>query len=277
MAAQKGQQAVAVAQGTLPQGYDLEDILQDAGAGANNMATGDIGIPYLAVLQTNSPQVNPGHAKYVEGAQAGMFYNTATGEVYDGRKEGIILIPCAYERKFVEWKDRDSGEGGFVGEHPIESNMAAQQTQKNAKGRPCLPNGNMIYETAYQYCLLRNPSSGRLEQVVVTLKSTMLKKNRRWNNQILSATIPGTNTQAPRWMFPYLVKTQLESKGENSWFNIDPERQEEPVSVDEYRMGKEFFTLHAQGLVQRAAEPDADAASEPASDAGKAGDDEIPY
>src|SRR5688500_7171958 len=117
MAAEKGQQAVAVAKGNLPQGYDLEDIMADAGAG-QNMTAGDLRIPYSAVLQSNSPQVNPGHAKYSEGAQAGMFMNTATGEVFDGRKEGIVLIPCAYQRDYDEWKDRDGPEGGgFVASH----------------------------------------------------------------------------------------------------------------------------------------------------------------
>ena len=36
------------------------------------------------------------HAKYVEGAEAGMFYNTVTKKLYNGEK-GIEVIPVFYK------------------------------------------------------------------------------------------------------------------------------------------------------------------------------------
>jgi hypothetical protein len=275
MAAKSGQQAVAVAQGNLPVGYDLQDIMADAGAG-QNMGAGDLGIPYLAILQSNSPQVNPGHAKYIEGAQAGMFMNTATGEVFDGRKEGVVLIPCAYARDYDEWKDRDSGEGGFVATHPITSDIMSK-TKPNAKNKPALPDGNVIWETAKQFCLLRNPTTGRTEQVLMTLKSTHLKANRRWNNLINASVIPGTSVQAPRWLFPYVMKTQLETKGNNSYFVPVVERMDEPVSVEEYAGGKRFHEAFSSGAINVTPPPSDDAPEAAAGDGGKTGDDDIPY
>lgn len=267
-----------VAQGNLPAGYDLAHIMEDAGAG-QNMGAGDLGIPYLALLQSGSPQVNPAHAKYIEGAMAGMYYNTATGEVYGGyKKDPLVIIPCAYIRDYDEWKDRDGAEGGgFVQTHSIDSGIL-NKTKPNAKGKPALPDGNVIWETAKQFCMLRNPITGRLDQVLMTLKSTHLKMNRRWNNLINGAIIPGTDRQAPRWLYPYELGVTLEEKGGKSWFVPTIERVDEPVSLEEYQASKAFYTAVASGAINVGPPPSDDAPETVAgAPAGKAGDDEIPY
>ena len=43
-------------------------------------------------------------------AKAGDIYNTVTGEWYKGG-EGIKVVPCAYQRRFLEWMPRGSGSG----------------------------------------------------------------------------------------------------------------------------------------------------------------------
>lgn len=266
------------AEGQLPVGYDLDHIMKDAGAG-QNMNAGDLGIPYLALLQANSPQVNPAHAKYIEGAQAGMYMNTATGQVFGGfKKEPLVIIPCAYERTYDEWKDRDGPEGGgFVAAHGLDSGIMSK-TKPNAKKKPALDNGNVVWETAKQYCLIRNPMTGRVEQVLMTLKSSHLKMNKRWNNLINGSTIPGTDTQAPRWLFPYALGVQLETAGENSWFVPTIERQEAPVSAEEYAAGRAFYQAWASGAINVSPPTDDDAPDAgPVGQAAKVGDDEIPY
>ena len=46
----------------------------------------------------------------MEGAEAGMIYNSVTGELYNG-VEGINVIPCFYKLEYLEWKDRGEGLG----------------------------------------------------------------------------------------------------------------------------------------------------------------------
>ena len=141
----KAEVATANQSAGLPAGYDMDELLRDSGAGVSNMGMDDVAVPYLYVLQTNSPQVNPDHDAYIDGAKAGMFFNNVSMEIYDGRNEGLIVIPCAYERKYVEWVPRDSG-GGFVGEHDIDSGILSECTP-NEKGIPCLKSGNLVIET----------------------------------------------------------------------------------------------------------------------------------
>ena len=37
-----------------------------------------------------------------ENLKMGQIYNNVTGDAFDG-KEGIIVVPCAYQRQYAEW------------------------------------------------------------------------------------------------------------------------------------------------------------------------------
>lgn len=265
----------------LPAGLDMEDILRDSGAGVDSMGMDDVAVPYLYVLQTNSPQVNPDSDSYIEGAKAGMFFNNVSNEVYDGRNEGLVVIPCAYERKYVEWVPRDSG-GGYVADHDIDSGILSETTP-NEKGIPCLGNGNLIVETAYHYVYFKNPKDGQWDQIIIPMKSTFLKKSRRWNKTLMATLIPGTTSRAPRWLYPYIIKTVKESKGDQTWSNVDLTRMEEMVTADQYRAAKAFAELFSSGAIIKARETDtgsvveAGATRERSAGERDVVDDEMPF
>ena len=62
------------------------DFISDAGAGLENIDKDDLALPFLKLLQTGSDETKKKHANYVEGAEAGMFYNTVTKKLYNGEK-----------------------------------------------------------------------------------------------------------------------------------------------------------------------------------------------
>lgn len=284
MAAKKDQTEVATVENSanLPVGMDLSELMADAGIGVDSLGMDDIAVPYLYILQSNSPQVNPDSDAYIEGAKPGMFFNNVSGEVYDGRETGITVIPCAYERKFVEWVDRDSG-GGFVAEHDIDSNILSETTP-NEKGVPVLANGHLIIETAYHYVYMKNPNNGVWEEIIIPMKSTMLKKSRRWNKTLIGTLIPGTSVRAPRWLYPYQLKTVKETKNNNTWSNYDITRLPETVTSEQYRQCKAFAELFQKGLVVRAAETQNEAIRTDGDNMGSGaglnpdvGDEEMPF
>jgi hypothetical protein len=236
----------------LPAGYEGLDLAADAASHNPEMTSQDVALPYIYILQGLSPQTNPGRAEYVEGAVASMFYNNVSGEIFDGRTTGFLFVPSYYERKLVEWVHRDNG-GGWVADWPIDSGVL-QKTRPDDKGKPRLQNGNVVVETAYHYGLMLNPDSETWEQCVIAMKSSALKANRKWNNMIITSKIPNTDVQAPRFLFGYNLKTKMESKGENSWWNFDVVKLDDPVSVDVYKQAKEFAELVASGVVTRVAE-----------------------
>jgi len=257
----------------LPEGMNLADLQRDAGAGVSQMDSGDVALPYIAILQGLSPQVNPGAPQYIEGAQASMFFNNVSLETFEARKEGIIFVNCAYERKLVEWVDRDKG-GGWVAEYPIDSDIR-QQAKPNDRKQPILPNGNLLIETAYHYGLYKDPETNAWGQCVTTLKSTGLKVNRRWNNELLTTRIPGTEMIAPRWLYAYRLRTVLEQKANNSWWQLSIEKGD-IVNKAVYDQAKMFHQLIEAGDVKRSAEPTTGDVGV-ASGGGDGMDDNIPF
>jgi len=83
---------------------------KDASGFGNLDLSRDIAIPYINILQSNSPQLNPSKAENVEGAKVGQFYNTVSQEVSDS----LNVIPVLYQLRYVEWKPRESGEDLFL-------------------------------------------------------------------------------------------------------------------------------------------------------------------
>ena len=80
------------AQASVPS-TQVMDFEADSGAGFEGADSQSFAIPYLIILQSNSPQVDEDDGKYIKGAKVGMFLNTVTGEIFDG-KEGVNLVPC---------------------------------------------------------------------------------------------------------------------------------------------------------------------------------------
>ena len=76
---------------------------EDASKGLENLTQDDLATPRIKVLMALSPEIET-----IEGAKAGMIFNTVTNKMYDGSK-GIRVLHCAYERQYVEWTDRGQG------------------------------------------------------------------------------------------------------------------------------------------------------------------------
>ena len=107
--------AVAEKKETLPTTI-MADMAAFAGEGMDSIGTEDMQIPFLRVLQALSPEIQKNDPKFIKGASAGDLVNTVTGQTWDG-DDGVIVIPCGYAVKYLEFALRDSG-GGFQGEIP---------------------------------------------------------------------------------------------------------------------------------------------------------------
>lgn len=102
----------------------------DKGAGAKDITGDDKLVPFLRILQTNSPQVNPGDPKYIAGAQAGMLLNTSSSRVYPGTA-GLTLVVAGKNKSYARFVPRDQG-GGFDGQ--LEPNDPMVLKLRNEQG-----------------------------------------------------------------------------------------------------------------------------------------------
>ena len=159
---------------------------QDANTAIGEMGAEDFALPFLRVLGQLSPETNKRDAKYVEGAEPGMIFNTVTKQTYDGEK-GLNIIPCGYKREYVEWSDRGEGTSAPVAIHPVSSGIIKEAT-RGADWKDRLPNGNYLENTASYFVLTED-----LQTALISMKSTQLKVSRSWNSMMNSIKLKGKN------------------------------------------------------------------------------------
>ena len=108
----------------------LDMMESDAHSGLENIQQDDLATPRLKILMQLSPELEE-----MENAKAGMIYNTVTNELYDGSK-GIRVLPCAYQRQYVEWADRGQGSGAPINVYDASSDILTKTTRdENNKDR----------------------------------------------------------------------------------------------------------------------------------------------
>ena len=221
---------------------------EDANLGLANMSMEDLSILFLRILGDMSPQVKKSKEEYVEGAQAGMIFNTVTREVFNGEK-GVLVITCHYGANFLEWSDRGTGSSAPV-VHSIGSDIMSQTTEdKDRKYR--LDSGNYIERTHNHYCLYVDEKTGATSQCLLTMKSSQLKHSRRWNSVQMGIKIQGTKGLFTPAIYShsYRLTTRPESNDKGDWYGWNINKVG-PVDKDTYQAAKAFADSISKGQVK---------------------------
>ena len=175
---------VASAQQTaVGESFDYGDM---AHAGFEDTTIADLSIPFLALLQSLSPQVED---QTIEGCKAGDLLNTVTGEIV---KQPFIVIPVYKEEAWVRWVPRNQG-GGLKGRYEPDSPEVLKLIKDNGGSRippkgsdkKTIPfkdeDGNDVIETHYVYCLVLGEDKRTVEgYIVVPFSSTKIKPYKDW-------------------------------------------------------------------------------------------------
>jgi|TARA_R100000426_G_scaffold40260_2_gene31268 hypothetical protein len=185
----------------------------DQAGGMEGMRQGDFAMPFLRVLGQLSPEVNKRDAKYVDGAEPGMIFNTVTGQAYDGEK-GVNVLPCGYKREYVEWSDRGEGTSAPIAIHAVDSGII-EKTTRGADYKDRLANGNYLENTASYFVMMED-----LSQALITMKSTQLKVSRSWNSMMNSIKLQGKNGMftPASYSHVYNLSTVQQSNDKGTWF-----------------------------------------------------------
>jgi hypothetical protein len=230
-------------------------LYEDMGAGMESARTEDYSLPFVQILQSLSPHVNKRKAEYVEGAEAGMFLNTVTNQLWDG-EGGIIVVPVYYTRNNIEWVTRENG-GGFVKDWGDDPSVLANIT-RDTQGRDILPNGNQMVVTATRYVLIVNEQTGEFGQAVITMSSTQFKASNKWNTLISMLRVPrpdgqGTFNPASFYM-SYKATTVPQENDQGSWFGWKVETYRPTLNLsngqDIYLAAREFKRQLSEGLIK---------------------------
>jgi len=219
----------------------------DANQGVENLTHEDLALPFLKILGQLSPEVNKRDGKYVQGAEAGMIYNSVTGELFDGEK-GIEVIPCHYKLEYIEWQDRGEGSGAPVAIHSSSSDIMTKTT-RGADYKDRLPNGNYIEKTASHFVVV---NSNTPSTALIAMKSTQLKISRKWNSMMASIKMKGKNGMFTPAFFShtYKLRTTQQSNDKGTWFGWEVSKIGPVQDAVLYQQAKSFADSVSKGDVK---------------------------
>ena len=217
--------------------FDPSMFEADAGAGMDNMGVEDLALPFLKILSGLDPLLDE-----MEEARKGDIFNTVTNHLYKG-KDGVRVVPCAYMRRFIQWAPRGSGSGApqaiyAPGDPGIPK---TERSSDDNKDYVVGGNGEYLDETHQHFVLLLN-DDGSVETALIAMKSTQLKKSRKWNSMVSSLTMPGKNGPftPPRYSHIYRLKSVQEENSKGSWHGWDVSREEVVEDKALYLRAKAF-------------------------------------
>ncbi len=190
-----------------------------AGEGFQGLSKDDLAIPFLVILQSGSPQLKRSEGEYIPGAAEGMLFNSVTRQVMDPVAERIYVVPCAYDRHFVEWRIRENG-GGFQGQHSVEEGQTLlEKSMRDDKNRDIIESGNQLNDTRTFYVMIYNDEDGIVGPALITMTSTQIKKARQWLMQqnLLKLKGPNGPYTPPMFASKWRVNTVPESNEKGSW------------------------------------------------------------
>ena len=207
-----------------------DDYSKFEGRGMEGVDRDSFAIPFIIILQSGSPQLKKADPAYIEDAEEGFIFNTVTQEVLDG-DSGIMVVPCAFQRRYLQWADREygaAGAAGFRGEHLPTSKVVAEawtdedgrlrvDDERNKQGKPI---ADLLVDTRTHYVIIA-AESGVYAPAVLAMASTQVKKSKGWMSRIDAikyVTKDGALRTPPSFAHMYRMTTVPESNDQGSWY-----------------------------------------------------------
>lgn len=228
----------------------------DAGQGFENQTNSDIKLPFLNVLQSNSPQVTNDDSGKL---RAGMLFNTVTAEGYDG-KEGVLFVPAITKHVFLEYVPRAKG-GGFRGEHnPLSPEVRKAVSSAKEFGKYSLPNGNELSENFSVFGTLLHSTGEPNMLVVMNFSSKKIKAYKDINTRVRMfqvTTSEGKKVNPPLFAHIWRITTWKDRNEKGDFFNVTVAPANGSVAkslldqtTDAYQAAKSVMEMVKSGIAQ---------------------------
>lgn len=222
-----------------------EDVRPGEETGIDDAVPENKRLGILRPLAANSAQCQPVEDGGL-GAKQGDIFNTATGEIYPGRR-GLYIIAAWCDEKYINWKrrEKDGSGGGFVSVHepddPLVRRRIQEAIEKHGDTFRKLENGVdeesgrplELVDTFYIYAICVHPDEagrfpgeyGQLFFAMIPFSSTQIKQYSAWRDRIktlryLVRERGGQLSPQPiaMWGHVWHLRSHLEKKGNLSWW-----------------------------------------------------------
>lgn len=219
------------------------DFEADAGAGLEGADNSSYAVPFIAMLQGLSPQIET-----VDGAKPGLMFNTVTEELYSE----LVVIPCAFQRRFVRWVPREKG-GGYRGDFdPIDVETGKLDTHRNDDGKLMIEEDE-LKDTRNHYVLYHDTASDSWQPALVSMASSKIKMSKRWMSRIRGIELKtkhGKMYNPPSFSHQYLFKPLKEKNEKGTFYNFEIRLHGPVQDPNVYQKAKLFHEQVVSGMVK---------------------------
>ena len=163
------------------------DVFEEDANDGIDLQQEDMALPFIKIASAQDDEL----MEQLEGLKSGDVYNSVTLDFYKGAN-GIRVIPCAYQRRFLQWAPRGEGSGAPVAIFAPEEERP--RTERNEHNKDMIVDGEGHYiEETHQHYVLQILEDGTTQPGLISMKSTQLKKSRNWNSLVGSRSQMGKN------------------------------------------------------------------------------------
>ena len=211
----------------------------DSGSGMEGADKECFAISYFTILQDNSPQVKKKNEEYIKGAEPGMLFNTATGEIFEGDK-GVEIVQIGFERGIVIWRPN---RGGFVGRMPIDDSRYTKG-RRGDKGTPDEfkvfdEEGNELADTRNHFIFIIK-EDGTMDPAIMSCSHSKIKISNKFMSKLRGIRLERKDGSGkfnpPTFAFSYRLRTFLDSNANGQeYYNFKvPEMERQVVDPEMY-------------------------------------------
>jgi hypothetical protein len=216
-----------------------DDFFADAGEGLQDFSQTDYLIPYVRIIQALSKELQKNHAKFLKGAEQGMFVNSATRKLISG-ETGFLAIPVSFNHRYMAWLPNNAGPAYDMGDDPSKFNSVQPLTEGKDKGKRFDEEGNQLTDALQFFILLVNKETGEFEVAVLNFAASQARKGRGWVSTIGNRMErrDGQLIRPAIYFYSYEITTVPESNDQGSWYGF---LISEGPKVMDLENGKEIF------------------------------------
>ena len=183
--------------------FDSTIFEQDQGLGLENLGQDDLALPFLKVLSRQDPTLDD-----LDDAKAGDIYNTVTGDIFKG-KEGCRVVPCVYQRRYIEWAPRGTGSGAPINIFtPDEKRPDTERSSEDNREYVVGGNGSYLEETHQHFVMILKEDGTQQTALDHHEVYSDEEVSVKWNSMIQSRVMNGANGAFTPPRFSHIYHSQ---------------------------------------------------------------------
>ena len=191
-----------------------------ANRGNENVTAKERIIPRLRLLQQGSPEIKKARDEYINGAEEGMWHNSATGEVFTS----LYVINLYFRVEYVVFDDSTFGAEGFIGAFATENEAQAFIDSTDTEDLERKKGKTPVINESHNHFVMVIGEDGEPAGVArLDCIKSRIKRSSIWNTQIAEHSRVGDGVTADRFATVWLVRSFLDKSGANSWQNLKTE------------------------------------------------------